>query len=171
MTKSDAATIKTFVSFRVAGDTLDPDEVTRAMRAYPTHAHLGERFTTGRSTVMPDTGVWLLSTDKIFQSNHFHEHLRLAMQILGLFPVDLSGERDSYRAARRCLELEQFLQDRKLTATLSCFWHGGSRASPPQVPEDLSKLFELIPIGLDIDFDRDEAPPRRSRVTPPATPA
>jgi len=168
--KSDSATIKTFVTFRVAGDTLDPDEVTRVLRAYSSHAHRkGERFTTANSAIVPDTGVWLLSTDKIFLSNHFHEHLQLALKILGIYPVDLSGESDSLRAATRCLKIKQFLQDRKLTATLSCFWHGEPRASYPQIPEELSNLFELIPIGLDIDFDRDEAPPRRPRVTLPAT--
>ena len=169
-TKSDTATLKTFVTFRLAGDTLDPEEVTRALRAYPTHAHRkGEQFTTGRSTVVPDTGVWLLSTDKISLSDNFYEHLQLALEIIGFFPVNRSGERDSLRAATRCLEFKQFLQDRKLTATLSCFWHGAPRAPSPHVPEELSKFFELIPIGLDIDFDRDEAP-RRSRATAPATP-
>src|ERR1700750_1370596 len=90
-TKSDTATLKTFVTFRLAGDTLDPDAVTPALRADPTTPHAnGAQCTTGRSTVVPDTGVWLLSTDKISLSDNFYEHLQLALEIIGFFPVNRS---------------------------------------------------------------------------------
>ena len=64
-TKSER-TLSTFVTFRVAGDALDPDEVTRLMEIRPTHAYRkGEQYSTGRSQVVAQTGVWMFSTDRI----------------------------------------------------------------------------------------------------------
>jgi Domain of unknown function (DUF4279) len=163
-TKSDA-TIKTFVTFRIAGDNLDPDEVTRVLRAFPTHAHRkGDPYKTKTSTIVPNTGVWLLSTDKISLSDIFPEHLRLVLQILGLWPAAPSNEEETLQAVGRYLELSQFLKDKRLTATMTCFWHGAPQAVEPKVPSQLLDLFKRIPISLDIDFDRDEATRRRVAV-------
>jgi hypothetical protein len=165
-TKSDA-TLKTFVTFRVAGDALDPDEVTRVLRVNPTHAHRkGESYSTGRSTIVPDTGVWLLSTERLSSSENFYFHLGLALQMLGLLPSNLPSSGDERLAVTaRYLALSRFLRERKLTATLSCFWHGAAGATKPTLPDILVEMFADIPIGLDIDFDRDEVPRSRPRVT------
>jgi hypothetical protein len=168
MTKSDQ-TLKTFVTFRIAGDGLVPDEVTELLKVPPAHAHAkGVRYSTGRVEILPTTGVWFFSTDRLSISKNWVEHLALALVVIGLVQrpqlspsLPAEGELES---VSRVLALGRFLQQKGLTATLSVFWHGAPQATEPQIPNQITDFLRLIPIQIETDFDRDEvASPRRSR--------
>jgi hypothetical protein len=163
--KSDKG-IKAFVTFRLAGDSLQPDAVTNLLRVAPTHAHrLGEQYTIGRSTIVGKTGVWLFSTDSFALSSNLYDHVGLILAVLGLSrtpQIGLPIEEGEYSLVTRFLRLQRFLKERSLTATLTLFWHGPQAAPYPKVPNGLVELFELIPIKVEVDFDKDEDAPRRS---------
>jgi hypothetical protein len=164
-TKSDRG-VKAFVTFRLAGDRLSPDEVTKLLRVNPTHAHRrGEQYSTGRSNITGATGVWLFSTDRIMLSGNLYDHLGLIFTILGLSrspSVKFSSEEGEFSRVARFLRLKNFLEDHSLSATLTLFWHGPQAIAYPKVPNELIELFELIPIRVETDFDKDEESPRRA---------
>ena len=54
------------------------------------------------------------------------------------------------------MKLGEFLKGKNLTATVTLFWHGKSNASYPKIPTELIEFFEAFPIGIELDFDRDE---------------
>ena len=164
-TRSDKG-VKAFVTFRVAGDTLSPNEVTNLLRVTPTHAHcLGEQYSTGRSTIVGKTGVWLFSTDRIMLSSNLYDHLGLIFTIFGLSApssMKFSAEEGEFSRVARFLRLRNFLEEHSLTATLTLFWHGPQAIAYPKIPNELIELFELIPIRVETDFDKEEESPRRA---------
>jgi len=153
--KSDAA--KAFVTFRVTGDDLVPAELSALLEVRPTHAHRkDEAYSTGRSTVRPSSGLWMFSTDQLLLSDILDDHIKLAFMVLGL-----PGGRDSGRGitadgAVKLLKLADFLRTRGYRATMTFFWHGAAQSRRPELPEELVRLFDLIPIAVETDFDRDE---------------
>jgi hypothetical protein len=163
--KSDRG-IKAFVTFRIAGDSLSPDDVTNLLRVTPTHAHRrGEQYSTGRSTIIGKTGVWLFSTDRIMLSGNLHDHLGLIFIILGLSrssSINSSSEEGEFSRVARFLHLKKFLEEHSLTAALTLFWHGPHAVAYPKIPSELIELFKLIPIKIETDFDKDEEAPRKA---------
>ena len=76
----DDQTVKTFVTFRIAGDQLVPDEITGVLNIVPTHAHeKGENYSTGKSTIVATAGVWLFRTDRITACEDFYTHVSTAL--------------------------------------------------------------------------------------------
>src|ERR1700683_4071373 len=87
MSSSQDRTIKTFVSFRIMGDRLEPDEITNLLRIVPTVVYAkGERYFAGErtGTLIGKTGVWLFSTDRGIRSTNFSDHLNTLVAILAL---------------------------------------------------------------------------------------
>jgi hypothetical protein len=167
-TKSDQ-TEKAFVTFRISGDDLIPDEVTRLLGIRPTHAHSkGEEYSTGRSTIIGRTGVWMFSTDHISLSSNLFVHLELMFSILGFNRSsgaigNPSSVEHDLNPMLRILRLKEFLKNKSLSATMTLFWHGSSGLAYPKLPDALIDLFTLIPIAIESDFDRDEDTVRRNR--------
>jgi hypothetical protein len=94
-----------------------------------------------------------------------YEHLGLILTILGLLKpssINLSSEEGEFSRVARFLRLQRFLEEHSLTATLTLFWHGPHGVIYPKVPSGLIELFELIPIKIESDFDRDEETPRKA---------
>jgi hypothetical protein len=164
-TKSDRG-VKAFVTFRVAGERLSPDEVTNLLKVTPTHAHRrGEPHSTGRSTVVGKTGVWLFSTDRIMLGGNLYDHLGLIFTILGLSrpsAIEFSSENGEFSRIARFLRLKKFLEEHSLTATLTLFWHGPQSVAYPKIPDELVELSELVPIKVESDFDKDEESRRKA---------
>jgi len=44
---------------------------------------------------------------------------------------------------------------------MTLFWHGPRDIARPRLPEWVGELFKAIPIGIEYDFDTEEAPSRR----------
>lgn len=75
---------------------------------------------------------------------------------------DLVGESDRRMRGRETLDLAlDFLESNSLKAALTCFWHGRRDAERPVIPPEIGRLFSLIPIGTEVDFERDEESPAR----------
>jgi hypothetical protein len=169
--KSDKS-MRTFISLRVVGPTLEPDEITKLLGVYPTHVHKnGETYSTGRTSITPTSGMWLLATDKMFLTPDLASHIRLILVLFGLDKV-LFGL-DKLQAAYESrspdgiafFRLAERLQtDASLSATMSFFWHGGPNSTAPTVPDLLLQLLALLHIHVELNFDKDEpASPRGSR--------
>jgi len=157
-TKSEGDTRKTYAMLRVSGDSLDPDEVTRALRIVPTIAYRkGEKYFAGERTgeLVGRTGVWCLSTEGIVASDNLHHHLS---HVLGLL---IPGRQD----IDPLLHLRAVLARRNdLRVLLSCFWHGRAGARRPAIPRSVTELLKLIPADIETDFatDSDESARRRA---------
>src|SRR6478672_8995138 len=72
MMKTDTAA---FVTFRVAGDKLDPAQVTALLGLPPTHAYAkGAHYQRGGRAQVARTGVWYFSTDGVVDSSSLEDH-------------------------------------------------------------------------------------------------
>jgi hypothetical protein len=140
--KSDP-TLKAFVTFRVVGDNLVPNEITQLLKMQPTYARLkGKTYSTGRSAnIIPSTNIWFFSTDTVMASNNIVDHVRLILFIFGLMEFD---------------GVSIFLSKSSAKATMTFFWHGTSISSVPKIPELLLDLLKLIEVEVEVDFDKDE---------------
>jgi hypothetical protein len=149
-----------FISFRVAGLSLDPDHVTHLLGVQPTEAHrAGEKYSTGRSEIVSRAGIWLFRTNKIILSNNLSDHIRIILTILG-FSRPLSKSRKM-----RFLKFGQYLKEEDATAVITMFWHGAPRATSPKIPDAVVESFKALSIKVEYDFGQDEEPlPRRTRV-------
>ncbi|MGY2051331.1 DUF4279 domain-containing protein [Methylobacterium sp. JK268] len=63
-----AAIAKTHVSLRMAGDDLDPDDVTRPLDVRPTRCGRRGEISQGRSgrPIVARTGIWILQADESY---------------------------------------------------------------------------------------------------------
>jgi Domain of unknown function (DUF4279) len=137
---------RTFATFRVAGDSLVPDQLTKLLGIHPTLAYgKGEHYTRGpRSRDLKGrTGVWLLSTDAEVQSNRLTDHIEWLLS----------------RITPNQAKLRRFIEQNSLHAVMTCFWHGPPGARPPVVPKQALDVLEAIPAKLEEDFDADDQPP------------
>lgn len=169
-TNSEGA-IKTFVTLRVAGDSLVPEEVSLVLRTQPTHSHLkGEKYSTGKSREIAGcTGVWIFDTDRFVYSRNWLDHIQLAFFIVGLWGSSARWEdwSEQFDSLSRILHLKTLLEQKDLTATMTLFWHGSAESAAPKLPAKLFEVLKLIPINVELDFDRDEklgGSSKRSRV-------
>src|SRR5574337_185547 len=112
-TKSDSRP-RAFATFRVAGDDLAPDEVTRLLEVRPTEAHVkGETYSTGRSTVVAGTGIWLFSTDRVLLSASLPDHVRLVSLIFGLQDPYAANAAVAQHGIGKLPRLAEFLRGRR----------------------------------------------------------
>ncbi|HEY5208852.1 MAG TPA: DUF4279 domain-containing protein [Stellaceae bacterium] len=147
-------TLKTFATFRVAGDRLAPDEITEIISFQPTLAYAkGQQYSRGpdRATLTGKTGVWFFATDKVIASNEFDDHLSFIVNLL-ITP------RNKFVPL---VKLRDLIKRKQFEAHVSCFWFGRSGAKKPSLPNSLKDFFGLIPADIEIDFDTEEAKSRR----------
>jgi hypothetical protein len=159
--KSDL-TLKTFVTFRVTGDSLVPDEVTRLLKVRPTYVRVkGQPYSTGKSeNIIPSTNMWFFSTEDLVASQNLFDHVRMALFVTGLLGpggVDQLNSNDiNNMTVRRLLALKALMLQQSAKATMTFFWHGASGSIFPKIPDALFDLLKLIEVDVDIDFDKDE---------------
>jgi hypothetical protein len=137
---------RTFATFRVAGDSLVPDQLTKLLGIHPTLAYAkGEHYSRGPRSrdLRGRTGVWFLSTDDEVQSNSLADHIEWLLS----------------QIAPNQAKLRRFVEQNSLHAVMTCFWHGPPGARPPIVPRQALDILEKIPAKLEEDFDTDEQPP------------
>jgi hypothetical protein len=149
-------TRKTFATFRVCGDALDPDQVTRILRHVPTVAYAkGQQYFAGERTgqLTGKTGVWLFSTKNVVASDALQDHLSY---IVGIFVPERQN-------ILPLTQLRTLIARKGLGAQLSVFWHGAHGARHPAVPKRVSEVMKLLPAAIEIDFATDESEPVRQR--------
>ena len=150
MTRSEESdTLQTFATFRVAGDLLVPDDVTRILRVPPTQAYSkGERYWGGPHSpaLLGRTGIWYLSTDRLAASRRLDDHIGL---LIGL----LTAQRGD---SLPLIQLNQLLKRDALKAHVSCYWFGRAGAKKPAISPIVTKLFRLLPADIETDFGTEE---------------
>ena len=147
--------VMTFATFRVVGDALAPDQVTRILKIVPTQAYAkGERYDGGPRSpnLIGRTGVWYLSTRGIVASDKLSDHLE--------FIVRLLQNGNARTAPSRTLR--QLLRRHDLRADVSCFWSGPAGARRPSIPRSVAAKLKTLPAGIETDFDTDAEPRRRA---------
>lgn len=150
-------TRKTYATFLITGDRLEPEKVTHVLRIVPTVAYAkGESYPAGNRTGMliGRTGVWLLSTRDIVASDNLRDHL---MYIVGLF---VPGRQN----VMPLTHVRALIAKKGLRAELTAFWHGARGAKKPPIPVSVTEIMKLLPADVAADFgtdaDGDEEPRR-----------
>lgn len=160
---------KTFATFRVSGDSLTPELITKTLKFYPTLAYRkGEQYSIDERSLKLNgrTGVWFLSTERIVASDKLADHLVYVFFVLGLVS-SLSTQRRPIAAEpasvyelnfqfRTVMDLQKLMKQAALKATLTCFWHGFGGTKPPTVP--YTNILEMVSIEVETDFDADSEP-------------
>jgi len=159
MKSESARPVRTFATFRIAGDELVPDQVTKLLKIVPSHAHAkGERFSAGpRSQNLEGrTGIWYFSTDRLVASEHLTDHLSFLVLVL-------AGAARSPSPAQwttNLLQLGQFIERHAFRAALTCFWDGPVGSKLPTIPRELLYVSKIIHAEIETDFDTEEEPPQ-----------
>lgn len=134
---------RTFATFRVAGDDLVPDKLTKLLGIDPTLAYAkGQHYRrrSGSPNLTGRTGVWFLSTDNNIKSDRLTDHIEWLLS--RLMPVQA--------------KLSRFIDENSLHAVVTCFWHGPRGSLAPIIPKETHDLIEAIPAKLEEDFDSDD---------------
>jgi hypothetical protein len=147
--RSEQGTRRVFASLRVHGDSLDPEQVTRALCVFPTIAYAkGARYSGGKRTgeLVGRTGVWLLSTETIVASDIPSDHLQF---LIGLLVP-------SAKVLAPLTRLRALLAKHKdCRADVACFWHGTHGERRPAIPREIGAFLKMIPAELELDFAND----------------
>jgi hypothetical protein len=150
-------TRKTYASFKVIGDALDPQQMTRILRVVPTVSYAkGEKYWGGERTgqLLGKTGLWLFSTDGIVASPNLNHHLAHIVSIFLPGPNDVAPLANLHALLAR---------QKGMRAEITCFWHGRFGAKRPSVQKTFSEFPKLVPADLELDFDTDSEEPKRQR--------
>jgi Domain of unknown function (DUF4279) len=124
---------ETYASLRVAGDALDPDEVSRVLGIQPSLTRRkGEPH--GRSGAINSTGVWILSSEGAVQSKRLEVHLRYLLE----------------RIEGRAPDLQRYVRQRGLELDVPCFWMSATGQGGPVLSADL--LRDLGALGVSLSF-------------------
>ena len=138
-----AEPLKAYATFRITGDALVPEQVTRLLRIVPTRAYSkGEHYAGGPRS--PDligrTGVWYFCTEGIVAGSRLSDHLIFLLRQVIPEPEQVGA-------------LRQLLQRKSLRATLTCFWHGARGSRRPSIPRSMTERLKQIPVAVGTDFD------------------
>jgi hypothetical protein len=145
---------RTFATFRIAGDNLVPEQITRLLNIEPTLAYAkGAHYRRGPHSpeLVGRTGIWYFSTDQL-KSDYLEEHVNLLLHKLFADKEKLS-------------QLKRLIEQNSLRAVMTFFWAGPPGAKPPVIPkQQLSHIFKSIPVEIEEDFDTDAGPPSREPI-------
>lgn len=155
MSSDKSRNATTFATFRVVGDTLVPDEVTRILKIVPSLAYAkGERYYAGPRTpnLIGRTGVWYLSTQGIVASDKLSDHLGFIVRLL----------QNGGASTAPINALRQLLRRHDLRANVSCFWSGLAGARRPSIPRSVAATLKSLPAKIETDFESDAEPNRHA---------
>ncbi|WP_321956095.1 DUF4279 domain-containing protein [Paraburkholderia bannensis] len=128
-----------YVSFSVAGDTLNPEFWTEYFSVDPDFTVVkGQRFKTpsGRLSSAPGrTGVWIVRSNKAVRSDSLEPHFRYLVQHLK-FP----------RA-----NLREHLEKANVHMRFFCYWSNERGDRVPDVPDDIRAMMESMGGTVEID--------------------
>jgi hypothetical protein len=148
ITKSDY-NIRAFATLRFAGDTLDPDEISRIIKEQPTKANRkGQTYRSGAHgpVVTGRTGIWYFSTRRKVTSKDVADHLSLLDRLVAPF-----GDEDN-----RLKDLREVMERRNLRAHVTLFWRGPSGAQHPSVPSVSTAALRRLPADIEPDFANED---------------
>ena len=123
-------------TFRIMGETLDPDEVTRLLGIEPSFARRkGDKFGNPKRPVTSRTGIWALESEKSVISSDLELHLDFLLSSLG----------------SKASILRKLVQE-GLEADIFCFWMSGTGRGGPMLGADTIRRIADLGVILDFDF-------------------
>jgi hypothetical protein len=122
-------------TFRLLGDALDPEEVTRLIGIEPSFARRkGDKYGSRERPVVSQTGIWALESEKSVAGPDLNAHLRFLLSQLG---SKTSTVKELVRQG--------------LSADLLCYWMSGTgQGGPILEPETIRRVADL---GVCLNFD------------------
>ena len=123
---------RTYVTFRLFHDELDPDVISRTLQISPSEAHRrGDQLRSGRSLPV---GSWFLSSEKAVSSRDVRRHIVWILNQIECRKNELVSLRN-----------EGYEMD------LFCFWASMSGHGGPELNHEI--MNRLASLQLDISFD------------------
>ncbi len=155
---------RTFATFRIVGDGLIPDDITKVLGLVPTQAYAkGQSYTAGPQggELKGRTGLWYLSTDRLIASDRLATHLSALLYLIFGSPTQVEKWIEKLNQVKRLAERNSF------RVVVTCFWDGPAGAKPPTVPRFLIETCKYINAEIVTDFDTDEdsTPDKRELAT------
>jgi hypothetical protein len=136
---------RTYATFRVSGDALDPDEVGAVLGLAPTRAFAkGQEVAIdhkAKTTRRQPTGIWLLTTQERVASTSLERHLVHLLEAVEPAAPALARLR-----AQRGLAVDVF-----------CFWESATGHGGPELSASTLARIAALDAGLGIDFYRSNA--------------
>lgn len=134
---------ETHATFRLAGDTLDPDEVNAALDLTPTQVFVKDQQVPvgrkGNTTRRQPTGVWLLASKGLVHSTSLERHLIHLLDTIEPAATKLKTLRDR----------------RNLRADFFCYWVSATGHGGPDLSPDTLARIAALDLTFGIDFYRD----------------
>jgi hypothetical protein len=147
-TTNSEGRVRAFATLRFAGDALDPEEISRAVKEQPTRAYRkGQIYQPGPRSgpVTGKTGVWYFSTKRKILSDDLAEHLSALERLVA--PFGDGGE--------RLRELRKIMTERNLQAHVTFFWRGPQGKHPSFSPATIDSL-ERLPADIEADVEMEQ---------------
>jgi Domain of unknown function (DUF4279) len=144
---------KTFATFRVVGDRLDPEQITGFLKVVPKYSYAkGQRYSAGNNSqrLLGKTGVWFFSTDNIVASSDLSDHLGYLLVVL--FMNRNNDVPTGAQLANNLLTFKKLLGAKSLKPVVTCFWHGAVGSKKPSVPAAITDIFNFIGAEIETDF-------------------
>ena len=124
-------------TFRVIGETLEPDDVTHALGVNPSQALRRDQLVpTSTKVRRQDTGVWLLKSEGMLSSTSLERHL---IHLLGLLEP-------------RAAALDELRREQDLTTDFFCFWMSATGHGGPIFSAEIMRRVAGLGAELGIDF-------------------
>ncbi|WP_309385446.1 DUF4279 domain-containing protein [Cerasicoccus frondis] len=123
---------RTYATFRVYLDDVDPDDLTRLLGIQPTKVQRKGQFDTSKK--YPKLNGWFLSTKEKCTSRDSRRHIDLLL-------LELEGQRKAIDAIRA----------QGGSCQISCFWASASGHGGPIIPTD--QMRRLAALDLELWFD------------------
>ena len=124
-------------TFRVIGEVLEPDDVTRALGVQPSQALRRDQLVpTATQVRRQDTGVWLLKSEGMISSTSLERHL-----------IFLLDQLEPGAAA-----LNELRHSQGLTTDFFCFWMSATGHGGPIFSAEIMQRVAGVGAELGIDF-------------------
>lgn len=147
-------------TFRVLGEDLDPDDVTRLLGVEPTQALRRDQLVPTQTSVRrQEAGVWLLKSEGKVRSTSLERHLLYLLELV-----------EPHAQA-----LEELRRNGRATADFFCFWLSATGHGGPIFSADVMQRVAATGAELGIDFyggaavedeaEHGSAPTPRSKLT------
>jgi hypothetical protein len=143
MTNSEQS-IRAFATLRLAGDALDPGQISRVLEEEPTRAYSkGQRYRLGPRSpeVTGKTGVWYLSTRRKIAGNDLADHLDALVSVISPFAD----------ADKRLRELREIMRRDHLQTRVTCFWRGPPGAPKPSILFSVTNSLGRLTANIEVD--------------------
>lgn len=135
-TTDPETTNESHATFRLFGDALDPDEVTRLLGVKPSFARRkGDKYGNPARPVVSRTGIWALESETSVVSPDLEPHVEFLLSQIGSKGPLVMG-----------------LRQQGLTADILCYWMSGTGQGGPVLGAETVRRVGDLGVSLNFDF-------------------